>query len=819
MPRESNLNTLLRDKLYKLSSKEEKIYFNLQEIGSDEIKSDFASESLRIMQEILDGITADDLGTLEEKLSRIRTLLTYVQQAEISKEEKTILLNTAKNIEKAIKKDLSNKKSILKSASSMMDNLSDRVQGAAAMMFANDPMINLITKGTTAGASFVAKKIQERVQKSKEQKSALKRDVASLINKNVKTPRPSDIPGVGPMPDVPPDVPSGSPQGDGPLDATAKLVDILGVIAVDVKTILSLMMEDQDRREDENFDKIEQDRERLRREPQPNTPLKNDPTKSSKFGGFLGNIAQEILKYFGIAAGASALTAALTAVAWPAVFAAAGLGAAYMFLKSEGAKNFFDKTSGAITGGEVKTVDGLGVLPAGPKDRSAVESALSSIMPYLPESELLGNVGLKEGIKASNDIYDLQRTLKLRKKLLEDVAKSQKDSDRLMDGSTFSGMGKGSLGVPLWMKKLQIDAMENIALPLQQEKYRREIETFSGKREWSDLTNEESIKNALFVAKEHKKNLEVVLSKLKDQTDREDELFKKSGLPYWAFAQQNPGFEEARLEREKMEKEIKYIDSMVQGLEDPKKSLESLNGIIESLNKELEKFEEKFKLGDVVPTLPQLETKAFRTPLPQVSPGELSNLDGIISEASRQYNVPKSLIKAMIRQESGGNPNAVSKAGAGGLMQLMPGTAKQLGVTNRFDPGQNIMGGTKYIRQMLDMYGGNTQLALAAYNAGPYNKAVMRGVIPKNGETPGYVRRVMAFEQQFRAIPSMKAETFNTKVNEQAQSANGAAQISVFNTSNNTNVGGEQKQTPLQSGNGGPPQPDSRGLSTLVANH
>jgi soluble lytic murein transglycosylase-like protein len=522
------------------------------------------------------------------------------------------------------------------------------------------------------------------------------------------------------------------------------------------------------------------------------------------------------MKYFGIAAGASALTAALGAVAWPAVFAAAGLTAAYLFLKSDSAKNFFDKTSGAITGTGTTTVGGLGVLPTGSDKRGVIEGALSNIMPYLPESELLGNIGLKEGIKASNDIYDLQRTIKLRKDLLDKISKNQKDSDRVMDGSSYSGMGvTSSLGVPLWMKKMQIDTMQNIALPLQQEKYRRELEKFSGKRESSDLTNEESIRNAVFVAKEYKKNLESVLTRLKEQTEKEDELFKKSGLPDWAFAQKNPGFEEARLEREKMENEIKYIDGMIQGLEDPKKSLQSLNDIIESLNKQLEKFEDKFKMGNVVPALPNLSTKDYVTPIPQVSSGELSNVDGIISEASRQYNVPETLIKGMIRQESRGNTKAVSPKGAGGLMQLMPGTAKDLGVTNRFDPYQNIMGGTKYMKQMLDMYGGNVPLALAAYNAGPYNKTIQRGVIPQNGETPEYVRRVMAFEQQFRAIPNNKLNTFNTKATEQARSS-ASNQTVVVNNVNQSNVSGST-QAPQQSGNGGVSQPDGRGTSVMAA--
>jgi len=114
-----------------------------------------------------------------------------------------------------------------------------------------------------------------------------------------------------------------------------------------------------------------------------------------------------------------------------------------------------------------------------------------------------------------------------------------------------------------------------------------------------------------------------------------------------------------------------------------------------------------------------------------------------IQAASQKYGVPAALIEAVIQQESGFNPSAQSGAGAGGLMQLMPSTASGLGVTNVYDPAQSIDGGTHYLRDQLDRFGGNVQLALAAYNAGPGAVASYGGV-PPYPETQSYVSDVLA---------------------------------------------------------------------------
>jgi soluble lytic murein transglycosylase len=124
-------------------------------------------------------------------------------------------------------------------------------------------------------------------------------------------------------------------------------------------------------------------------------------------------------------------------------------------------------------------------------------------------------------------------------------------------------------------------------------------------------------------------------------------------------------------------------------------------------------------------------------------PPRVSRYDRLILRLGQSHEVSPALVKAVIAAESNFNPRAVSKKGAQGLMQLMPQTARELGVENAFEPEQNVSGGTRYLRQMLTRYG-DVSRALAAYNAGPEAVDRYRG-IPPYQETQAYVDRVLTY--------------------------------------------------------------------------
>jgi soluble lytic murein transglycosylase-like protein len=157
-------------------------------------------------------------------------------------------------------------------------------------------------------------------------------------------------------------------------------------------------------------------------------------------------------------------------------------------------------------------------------------------------------------------------------------------------------------------------------------------------------------------------------------------------------------------------------------------------GVVEATN-----FSER--AGDYKLAYPKRLGVLIHSPGFRVLPSSHSAYDHFIAAAAALHNVEVALVRAVIQTESQFDPRAVSSVGAQGLMQLMPATARRFGVTDAFDPRQNIFGGTRYLRVLLDMFQGDVVLATAAYNAG--ESAVSRyGGVPPYRETQGYVRKI-----------------------------------------------------------------------------
>ncbi len=123
--------------------------------------------------------------------------------------------------------------------------------------------------------------------------------------------------------------------------------------------------------------------------------------------------------------------------------------------------------------------------------------------------------------------------------------------------------------------------------------------------------------------------------------------------------------------------------------------------------------------------------------------------DSVIEQASERYGIDPAVLHGLIQQESGFDPGAQSSAGASGLTQLMPGTASSMGVANPLDPTESIEGGARYLSQLMSQFGGNTEDALAAYNAGP-GAVEQYGGIPPYAETQSYVSKVLGYAEAYR---------------------------------------------------------------------
>ncbi|MCP4723555.1 MAG: transglycosylase SLT domain-containing protein [bacterium] len=178
-------------------------------------------------------------------------------------------------------------------------------------------------------------------------------------------------------------------------------------------------------------------------------------------------------------------------------------------------------------------------------------------------------------------------------------------------------------------------------------------------------------------------------------------------------------------------------------------------GIGKMLNEHLEKKYDKNtipaeEIGKIEEKPVEIEKiRSEPTPLPKTISGRIGNYNNIIEEAAIEYKLDPDLIRAVIVKESSGNPDAVSKVGAKGLMQLMDQTAGDLNVNNVFDPRENILAGTKYLKKQLVDNGGDLERALAAYNAGPSVVKLYDGVPPYK-ETQNYIEDVINLRYKFR---------------------------------------------------------------------
>ncbi len=170
-------------------------------------------------------------------------------------------------------------------------------------------------------------------------------------------------------------------------------------------------------------------------------------------------------------------------------------------------------------------------------------------------------------------------------------------------------------------------------------------------------------------------------------------------------------------------------------------SFKDENGVTHFTN--MPHLDKRYRLVYRIPTSGQMRPNAWSPTGP--SSVEISRLIPIINDAARINGVDPRLIHAVIRAESGYNANAVSSKGAIGLMQLIPATAQRYGVQDIYDPHQNVSGGVRYLRDLLNMFNGNLELAIAGYNAG--ENAVLRAGnrIPPYPETRAYVPKVMSF--------------------------------------------------------------------------
>lgn len=187
----------------------------------------------------------------------------------------------------------------------------------------------------------------------------------------------------------------------------------------------------------------------------------------------------------------------------------------------------------------------------------------------------------------------------------------------------------------------------------------------------------------------------------------------------------------------------------MQAIESRFNELSSFGSQLQNIDSDFQKMLDASMSKNSAENITPFKDKVFSS-LNRYSDNSSQDIDELIATYSAKNNLDKDFVKALIKQESGFQTDATSHCGAMGLMQLMPSTANSLGVKNAYDAEQNIAGGTKYLKGLMDRFGGNMELALAAYNAGP--GAVQKyGGIPPYKETQNYVKNVLSNYQKYSA--------------------------------------------------------------------